>query len=397
MQRVLEDLEGQGRDLAAQLRPGLAPARRGPANTLRRLDSYTSAAASWLVNKGRLSRGDECLRPTYFIWTMTNRCNFACEYCDDHRGRKYPDLANPAGGPLSTADGERLLKVMRTGTSAIYFCGGEPTLRNDLPELTRAAWQLGYFPLMINTNAALLHKRLASANWSGWLADMDIVVCSLDSVDPAHLDSLYVTRQGEDVVRNVAALASLGPYTGTKVVLNCVLRPGEIAHAAAVFEWAQRLGTYFVPVPLNHGPSATHSLLDDPEYEELANRILEHKRAGGRVVGSLRMLERLLGQAPIRCYPTLKAHVDPDGAVWWPCKPCVGVEPVKVPILEHETLDAVWDEARRRVEPTGFHGHAEGQCGADCGWAQNYAADLYADGLAHPLRLLGAIRDFTTR
>lgn len=396
MARVLADLEAEGLELGEQLRGSLDPAVRGLADTRRRLSSYHKAAESWIVNKRRLGRGDECLRPTYFIWTMTNRCNFACEYCDNHRGQKYPDLANPDGGPLSTEEGRELLKIMRSGTSAIYFCGGEPTLRNDLPSLTRSAWDLGYFPLMINTNAALLHRRLANPEWSDWLARMDIVICSLDSLDPGHLDGLYVTDEGEHVIRNVSALARLAEHTGTKVVVNCILRPGNIDHAEAVFDWARRLGIWFVPVPLNHGPSATHDLLEDPDYRRLVQRILREKGRGGRILGSQRLLERLLNQVPIKCLPSLKAHVDPDGSVWWPCKPCVNVEPIKVPVLGHRTLDEVWAEGRRLIDPSGFHGPGDDQCGANCGWAQNYAGDLYAFGLEHPLSLLGAIRDFTS-
>lgn len=388
-------IEAEAADLAAELLPRLAPAVRGPADVRRRLASYRTAATSWLENARRLRRGDECLRPAYFIWTMTNRCNFACEYCDNHRGEKYPDL--PDRGRLDTEGGQRLLQVMRTGTSALYFCGGEPTLRNDLPELTREAWNLGYFPLMINTNAALLHRRLATPGWEDWLARMDVVICSLDSLDPGALDTLYVTSDGADVIRNVAALARLGDHTGTKVVVNTVIRPGHVDEAADVFDWAQRTGVWFVPVPVNHGPAVEHSLLDDPGYARLAERILARKRAGGRILGSVRLLERLLGQAHIRCLPTLKAHIDPDATVWWPCKPCVNVAPVKVPVLDHDTLDEVWAAGRRLVDPTGFHGPGPDQCGADCGWAQNYAADLYAEGLRHPLRLMGAIRDFTSR
>jgi len=152
-----------------------------------------------------------------------------------------------------------------------------------------------------------------------------------------------------------------------------------------------------VPVPVNHGPAVDGSLLTDPEYARLRERILSARRAGGRVVGSTRLLQRLLGQEPIHCLPTLKAHIDPDGSMWWPCKPCVNVPPVKIEVLEHDTLDGVWASGRRLVDPTGFHGSGPQQCGADCGWAQNYAADLYAEGLRHPLRLLGAIRDFTAR
>ena len=77
----------------------------------------------------------EDLLPLYFIWTTHRTCNFSCTYCDDHRGSKYPDL--PDDDTLDTEQGRRLLRVMRSRASSVYFAGGEPTLRKDLPELVR--------------------------------------------------------------------------------------------------------------------------------------------------------------------------------------------------------------------------------------------------------------------
>ena len=119
------------------------------ADRLRKLKGLATAANNYRINRGRWQAGNHALRPMYFIWSMLYTCNFRCTYCDDHRGNHYYDLPD---APMSFADRARMLRTMRTGTSAIYFCGGEPTLVKELPLFTDMCFDLGYHPLMINTN-----------------------------------------------------------------------------------------------------------------------------------------------------------------------------------------------------------------------------------------------------
>ena len=67
---------------------------------------------------------------------------------------------------LDTEGGFKLMRVMRTRAPSLYFAGGEPTVRKDLPEITREARRLNYFPIIINTNGSLLHRWLKKEEWS---------------------------------------------------------------------------------------------------------------------------------------------------------------------------------------------------------------------------------------
>ncbi len=113
-----------------------------------------------------------------------------------------------------------------------------------------------------------------------------------------------------------------------------------------------------------------------------------------KIIGSLRMNERLLGGTPLSCRNTLKPHIDHDGSLVWPCKACVNVPPEYVPVLDFENVDALYEHASSRVDPTRFHGPAHNQCGAECNWAQNYTTDEYVHGLKHPASLAGELVDF---
>ena len=385
-------LAKEARALAAELRPRLERRRRGRAEHTRRLRAYGTALRNFAVNWRMERAGREDLRPLYFIWTTLRACNFACDYCDDHPGRKYPDLSDE--GRLDTAGGRRLLAVMRTGTSSVYFAGGEPTLRKDLPELTRAARDLDYYPIIVNTNGSALDRLLKRDAWRGWLADVDILVVSLDALDLDLLRRMWVYRRPEDVLRNLLMLRELASETGVKLMVNTVIQPGRVAHARDVLDLACDLGLWFCPVPVNIGPRVDGALRDDPEYQALADLILERKRAGHRISGSLRMNERLLRSDPLRCRNTLKPHVDHDGHLLWPCKSTVNVSPERVDVTRFDSVDALYAHAVDRVDPTGFHGPGPEQCGADCSWAQNYSTDAYVAGLRRPLTLLNEVADF---
>jgi hypothetical protein len=173
-----------------------------------------------------------------------------------------------------------------------------------------------------------------------------------------------------------------------------VIQPGAVHHARDVLDLADDLGIWFCPVPMNVGPRVEGALLEDPGYRELAAEILERKRRGARISGSLRMNRRLLGAEPLECLNTLKPHVDFDGHLFWPCKASVHVPPERVDVLQFDDVDALYAHATRRVDPTRFHGPARNQCGAECCWAQNYTTDAYAHGLRRPLSLLGEVADF---
>jgi MoaA/NifB/PqqE/SkfB family radical SAM enzyme len=361
----------------------------------RQLAAQFTAFKNFIFNRRLHREGREDFRPLYFIWTTLRDCNFRCSYCDDHRGRRYPDL--PKEGTLDTEQGLKLLRIMRTRTPSLYYAGGEPTLREDLPELTRAAWNMDYFPITINTNGSLLHRQLAKPAWRRWLADMDIIVVSLDRLDTEALKNLWNYGNPDNVVRNLLMLQELREEMQFKLMVNTVIQPGLVQHARAVLDLVNDLGITFCAVPINIGPRIHPELKDDQDYRALTGTILDRKRGGYPIVGSLRLNERLLTSAPLDCRNTLKPHVDYDGRVYWPCKSTVNVPPEKINVLDFDHLDQLYSHGSKLIEPTRFHGPARNQCGGDCNWAQNYTTDAYVHGLENPLSLVAEILKFSSR
>ncbi len=361
--------------------------------------SVATAGRNYLINRRRWKQGNHALRPLYFIWSMLYHCNFRCTYCDDHRGKPYFDLPNE---PLSFEDRKRVLETMRTGTSAVYFCGGEPTLDEKLPELADTAWHLGYKPLMINTNGFILNKVLQRPTWANWLRQMDIIIISLDGLSIPRLKELWGVKGVEQVLVNLLMMRELRESVGFKLVVNTVIGPDSVDMASDVLDFANDLGIWFVPVPVHchekdgEGFSFARDLLHREDYRKLADTILERKRAGYPMIGSTRILELLLNVKPYTCLPTLRPHVDADGRIAWPCRAMQHGEPEYFNLLDYDSVDACWAAAHASRSATDFHGPGPEQCGDMCAWMQNYSTARYHDVLTDPLHagLVSEVKEF---
>jgi uncharacterized radical SAM superfamily Fe-S cluster-containing enzyme len=84
---------------------------------------------------------------------VTQRCNLRCPVCfaeSEHSSSYEPNLETI---------GEMFRTVLHfTGTPTIQLSGGEPTVRDDLPEIVALARRMGFGHIMINTNGVRIAK-----------------------------------------------------------------------------------------------------------------------------------------------------------------------------------------------------------------------------------------------
>jgi MoaA/NifB/PqqE/SkfB family radical SAM enzyme len=381
-------IEKEAQTLLNKILPLLSPPVPKPIDIIRKAKSYATAIKNYFDNRRLEKNHRHNLWPLYFLWTTHRLCNFRCQYCDDHRGNKYPDLPND--GALSTAEANQMLKIMRTRVPSVLFAGGEPTLRDDLPVLCRTARKLNYYPIIIDTNGSLIHKILERPHWKSWLADIDHLVVSLDSLDATVLAETWVCKHPLNVIRNILLLRDLSSIMRFKLMISTVIQPGLIQHAEDVLNFCNDLKICFCPMPMNVGPKIEKSLLTNAEYLRLVDMILERKIAGFPIAGTIRINERMLRSETLNCRNTLKPHIDYDGRLFWPCKASVHVEPVMVNVLEFDNVDEIYRYASNIQDPT----HFQSVCGARCNWSQHYTTDSYVHGLTNPKSLFSEIRSF---
>ena len=131
---------------------------------------------------------------------VTYRCNNDCAHCYNARPRDFSELG--------TGDWKRIIdRLWELGVPHIVFTGGEPTLRNDLPELIAHAESNGQIT-GLNTNA----RRLQNERYVNELvaAGLDHVQVTVESCDE-HVHDLMVRAKGafRQTIKGLqAALAS---------------------------------------------------------------------------------------------------------------------------------------------------------------------------------------------
>jgi uncharacterized radical SAM superfamily Fe-S cluster-containing enzyme len=81
---------------------------------------------------------------------VTSDCNLACSFCFASSG--------PGGAHRPFEEVLELLETVKRGGGPrpVQFSGGEPTVRDDLPELIEAAGDLGFEHVQVNTNGIRL-------------------------------------------------------------------------------------------------------------------------------------------------------------------------------------------------------------------------------------------------
>ncbi len=154
------------------------------------------------------------------IIDVTNRCNLRCPICFAHAG---------AAGYIYEPTKEQIIGMLKNlranrpvPPAALQFSGGEPTVREDLPELVRAAKELGFHHVEVNSNGI---KMAESVEYCRELksAGVSTIYLQFDGVTPGP----YIAARGFDLLPiKVRALENLKEAGFRSVVLVPVLVRG---------------------------------------------------------------------------------------------------------------------------------------------------------------------------
>jgi radical SAM protein with 4Fe4S-binding SPASM domain len=218
---------------------------------------------------------------------LTYRCNNRCLHCYNEASRAREEL--------TTDQWKQVLdRVWSLGIPHVVFTGGEPTLRDDLPELVAYAEQLGLIT-GLNTNG----RRLADQAFLDRLiaAGLDHVQITLESHDAAIHDRITAAKnawlQTVAGIRNVLASKMF-------VMTNTTLLKSNSAHLKETLEFLSELG---VPTVGLNGLiySGRGALTDEEIAESDLQALLEIAKT--HVENS--------GQRLIWYTPTLYCHFNP--------------------------------------------------------------------------------------
>lgn len=275
-----------------------------------------AAAASGAL---RLIAGERA--PLKVTCHLTWRCGLACRYC----GRQAlgaggadgtaPGAGGGVGREMSTRAVLALMRAFaRAGCVAWTFNGGEPLLREDLPELVAQAASLGLSPSLV-TNATLLADQPDLA----WTRSLSTLLVSLDGPREA-----TDAARGEGTFDRAMAGLEAVPSGGPKIVVVAVLTRESARFVPRLLELAGGLGAGLIVQPFEPrlaGPGGARLAPSPEELGAAVDALLRAKAEGAHVVSSrpyLRLLRDSWPRTP-HAVPCLAGrafcNVTPDGGV----------------------------------------------------------------------------------
>ncbi len=145
------------------------------------------------------------------VWNVTRRCNLKCVHCySNSQSIKY-------SGELSTEEGKKLISDLADfGCPVILFSGGEPLMREDLPELVQFAADKG-IRAVISTNGTLISEQKAAVFAGIGLSYMGV---SLDGIGEIHDSFRGVKGAFDAAVRGIKNCQEAGIKVGVRFTIT---------------------------------------------------------------------------------------------------------------------------------------------------------------------------------
>jgi len=170
-----------------------------------------------------LRYGSEKHKRPVVVWNMTRRCNLNCIHCySSSQNIRYSN-------EMTTDEGKKLISDLASfGSPVLLFSGGEPMIREDLPELAEFAVDQG-MRVVLSTNGTLLTRELASTFKKIGVAYVGV---SVDGMEKTHDNFRGVKGAFDMTLRGIRICRDEGIKVGMRVTMN----RKNVADIPALFE-----------------------------------------------------------------------------------------------------------------------------------------------------------------
>jgi cyclic pyranopterin phosphate synthase len=158
--------------------------------------------------------------------SVTDRCNFRCQYCMPAEGLPWLDRAEI----LAFEEIERLVRLfVGLGIEDVRLTGGEPLVRREFPRLASMLAPIeGLRDLSLTTNGYLLERDAAALVEAG----IRRVNVSIDSLER---DRFFQITRRDALPRVLRGLDALAAFPGVRVKVNAVAIRGFAEQEALRF------------------------------------------------------------------------------------------------------------------------------------------------------------------
>ncbi|MCW2954049.1 MAG: molybdenum cofactor biosynthesis protein [Conexibacter sp.] len=228
--------------------------------------------------------------------SVTDRCNFRCQYCMPAEGLPWLDRAEV----LTFEEIERIVALLATmGVGDVRLTGGEPLVRRDFPRLAAMLAQIdGVEDLSVTTNGFLLERDAAALVAAG-VNRFNV------SIDSLQRDRFFEMTRRDALPRVLAGLETLAQFPEAHPIkVNAVALRGFTEQEAIPFAEFARQHPYevrfieFMPLDADHAWSrdqvlsgeeiraaihAVHPLEPEPREPSATARVYRFADGNGRI------------------------------------------------------------------------------------------------------------------
>ncbi|OHB97744.1 MAG: hypothetical protein A2W74_10060 [Planctomycetes bacterium RIFCSPLOWO2_12_38_17] len=150
---------------------------------------------------------------------------------------------------VSLDDIRKIVKnLVKIGAGVVLLTGGEPFLREDLPEIVRIFTESG-LNVRLQTAGLITKKEALKACVEAGAKDICV---SLDSLDKEKQDFINgVKGSWEKAIQTIANISDVFPKRGKVCALGCVLSSYNLEEIPLIVKFATKIGWYVSLVPVH--------------------------------------------------------------------------------------------------------------------------------------------------
>ena len=231
------------------------------------------------------------------VWNITRKCNLSCLHC--YASAVLPQNMPTQSNEVSTTQARLIIDdLAEYGVPVLLFSGGEPLMREDLPELAAYAVQKGV-RAVVSSNGTLITKAKAQQLKQAGISYLGI---SLDGTQADH----NRLRQSENAYQGAMQGIRHCQAAGLKVGLRFTLTRNNWRQVPEMFNLLRIMDIpricFYHLVSSGRGQGMAEQALTHPETREILDLIMQETRA-------------LFSQGQIKEVLTVDNHA--DGPYLW--------------------------------------------------------------------------------
>ena len=232
---------------------------------------------------------------------VTSRCNAKCKFC------KLWQISEQYNKDLSTKEIFDILKKANNAGMIEYIaCGGEPLLREDIPEILQFAKELGFYTLLA-TNGMLLKTRYKEiARYT------DRIAVSIDSIGEKHNKIRGVNGLFDKAIEGIKEVSK---QQDSGIAISTVISNLNIDRVEDLIELSSNLGVPINFTPMEVYPGYNEEFMPDKKtLRDSILKILEFKNEGFLIENSKEYLKIIGTDELYKCHmPKITLEIDPQG------------------------------------------------------------------------------------